>query len=117
MKGLLLLIGSFLLFSFQLFGIEENCSVPGYPSDDCPVESIEKITPALSPTPSPAIIPDSPRVFGEQTGSDHSYKAKASFIDVQNFFSPEFLPVPGPDWRTRPSAKESLFILFRNLRL
>src|SRR5690554_3300616 len=117
MKGLSLLIGSFLLLSFRLFGIEENRFAPEHLSAHCQSASSEKITPALFPTSSPAIIPDSPRLFGEQTGSDHSNKAKASFVDLQNFYFPKSLPVTAADWTSRPTPQQPLFILFRNLRL
>lgn len=117
MKGLLLLIGSFGLLSFQLFGIEEDHAAQGIPSGDCPAASIEKIIPVLFPASSPAIIPDSPRLFGEQNGSDHSNKDKASLIEVQKFFFSPFLPTSVLKWTSRTGAKPALFILFRNLRL
>src|SRR5690554_4749717 len=106
MKGLSLLIGSFLLLSSHLFGIEESRFAPGYLSDHCPSASNEKITPALFPTSSPAIIPDSPRVFGEQTGSDHSNKTKGSFVDVRNFYFHKSLPVTARDWTSHPTPQQ-----------
>lgn len=117
MKRLLLLIGSFLSVSFHLFGIEENRLIPVYPLDFCDKECCENIAPALLPAASPAIIPDIPRVLGEQTGSDHPGKAKASFGDARIFFSLWFSWVIRPGYITSASPKEPLFILFRNLRI
>lgn len=119
MKRPLLLFVALLLFYIPLFGVEEgnaNNSIPLvdlYQQDIC--ETLDEV---LSPASSPAIIPDLPRVIGEQNNSDQSKKIRADFHDIQGFVLGEVqCPTILNKWANRPILRKSLFILFRNLRI
>jgi len=119
MKKQLLLFVPLLFFSSTLFGVEEKSATNAESAVVFDYEEIsEKLDRVISPTSSPAVIPDLPRAVGEQNNSDQSKKVKAGFQEVSGFvfciidYSEVLLK-----WTSGPTFKQSLFILFRNLRI